>query len=209
MKKALLIALFTCVIGLYAQAQTFTYGAKIAGGIAYQHIKNPEVLSTNDIKTFNIKGVVQMALKHNFSLEGGLGIANKGGIFYQDALTTTVRLTYVELPVELMRKFNFTNLGLFYVGAGGYLARGLSGSIKYETPGIATTDKLKFGKDNDADRLDAGLDFSTGFEFKNHVTFNVGYKLGLNNIASTPQKDTGTSVVRNTEFTVGLGYIFK
>jgi hypothetical protein len=54
-----------------------------------------------------------------------------------------------------------------------------------------------------------GLDFTTGFEFRNHMTFNMGYKLGLNNIESIPQQDAGTSVMRNREFTVGLGYLFK
>lgn len=209
MKKAFLVTLFIAIISINASAQKAVYGIKIAGGIAYQHIENTEVLSTSSIKTFNIKGIMQIPVKNDFWFEGGLGIVGKGGVFYQDALTTTIHVTYLELPVEIMRKFNFTNLGRFYLGAGGYIAHGFGGSLDYETPGTASTDKLRFGKENDVRRYDIGLDFSMGFEFRNRVTFNMGYKPGLNNIASIPQQDTGTSVVRNREFTIGLGYLFK
>ncbi|MDB5032454.1 MAG: outer membrane protein with beta-barrel domain, partial [Mucilaginibacter sp.] len=51
--------------------------------------------------------------------------------------------------------------------------------------------------------------FSTGFEFRNKLTFNLAYSLGINNIASTTQQDSGTSVVKNREFSIGLGYLFK
>lgn len=208
-KKAILAVVIICTIGLGARAQKIIYGAKIAGGFAYQQIKNPEILSTGDIRTFNIKGIAQLPMKHNFWLEAGLGIMGKGGVFYQDALTTTVRTTYLELPLSVMRKFNFTDLGVFYLGAGGYVARGLGGKIDYETPGSKSTDQLKFGKNNDVARYGTGLEFTSGFEFRNQVTFNIGFDLGLNNIASSAQQATATSVVRNREFTVGLGYLLK
>lgn len=209
MKKIVFTLLLFCITCLGANAQKLLFGGKISGGFAYQQIRNPEILSTGDVKTFNIKGIAQLPFKNDFWLEGGLGIVNKGGVFYEDALTTTLHLTYLELPVDLLHKFNFTNLGKFYIGAGGYVARGIGGQIDYETPGVANSDKLKYGKNNDIRRYDTGLDFTTGFEFRNHVTFNLGYKLGLNNIESIPQQDAGTSVMRNREFTIGLGYLLK
>lgn len=209
MKKIFLITLLVCLTGLQSRAQKIIYGAEVAGGIAYQQIRNSEVLSTGIVRTFNFKGVVQMPVLYNLWLESALGVVGKGGVFYQDALTTTIHATYLQVHVNLMRKLNFTDLGVFYLGAGGYLARGINGTIDYETPGTKSTDKLKFGQDNDMRRYDAGLDFMAGFEFRNHLTFNIGYNLGLNNLASAPQKDTGTGVVRNREFTVGLGYLIK
>lgn len=209
MRKMLLMVLITSMVCLVANAQKLVFGGKIDGGAAHQQITGPGILSTGDVKTFNIGGIVQLQLKHGFWLGGELGIANKGGVFYQDALTTTTHITYLELPIHLVRKWNFTNLGKFYVGAGGYLAKGISGNIKYETPGVATTDKLKFGANNDLRRFDTGLDFITGFEFRNRMIFNIGYKLGLNNIGSIPEQDAGISVIKNREFVIGLGYIFK
>jgi hypothetical protein len=209
MKKAIIITLFIVVSGLYANAQKLTYGFKISGGFAYQQIENKEILSTSSITTFNIRGLAQMPLSNRFWLEAGLGIAGKGSRVYNDALTTTTHLTYIEMPVNVVRKFTFTDLGIFYLGAGGYVAYGIGGTLDYETPGTNTADKIKFGKSDDVTRFDTGLNFTSGFEFRNRVTFNMAFALGLNNIASTTQQDTGTSVVRNREFSIGLGYLFK
>ena len=109
----------------------------------------------------------------------------------------------------MIKKFNIPNTGRFFIGAGGYIAMGLKGRLDFETPGSSTSDVIRYGSDNDVKRFDAGISFSTGFELRNKLVFNVGYSLGLNNIASEPQQATGTSVVKNRIFTVGLGYIIK
>ncbi|MFD2145934.1 outer membrane beta-barrel protein [Mucilaginibacter antarcticus] len=139
----------------------------------------------------------------------GVGYVGKGSVVSIDALTTTTLLNYGELTVSALRKLTFTNIGVFYLGVGPYLAMGLNGTLDYETPGSDTKDKLLFGKDNDVMKFDAGLYFTTGFEFRNRVTFNIGYALGLNNIASDPQRGSGTTVVKNREFLIGLGYRFR
>jgi hypothetical protein len=208
-KKITLIVVLIIMAGFYAKAQKITWGAKLSAGFAYQTIKNTDILSTSLIKTLNFRGIGQMPVSTNFWLEGGLGIVGKGSAVNYEALTITTHLTYVEVPLNLLRKFTFTDLGVFYVGAGGYVGMGIGGSLDYETPGSNTSDKIQFGKDDDVTKFDAGLSFTTGFEFRNHVTFNLGYSLGLNNIASTTQQDSGTSVVKNREFLVGLGYLFK
>lgn len=209
MKKVIIITALIGIVCLSASAQKITLGVKVSGGFGYQYIDNKQILSASSIKTFNIRGIAQMPVKNNYWVEAGLGISGKGSVIFDEALTTTTHLTYAELPVNVLRKFTFTDLGVFYVGTGGYLAIGIGGSLDYETPGSNTSDKIGFGKDADATKLDAGLNFSTGFEFRNRVTFNMAFSLGLNNIASTTQQDTGTAVVKNREFSIGLGYLFK
>lgn len=208
-KRSLLIVVLAMFVGLGAKAQKITWGAKLSAGFAYQTIKNTDILSTSLIKTLNFRGVAQMPVSTDFWVEGGLGIVGKGSEVNYEALTFTTNLTYVEVPISLLRKFTFTDLGVFYLGAGGYVGMGIGGKLDYQTPGSDTEDKIKFGKDDDVTKFDAGLSFSTGFEFRNRVTFNLGYSLGLNNIASTTQQDSGTSVVKNREFLIGLGYLFK
>ena len=172
MIKRLLFTGFILLSALFAGAQ-ITYGVKISGGFAYQRIINSDLQSAGSIKTFNIKGIAQMPVKNDFWLEAGLGITGKGSVVNYEALTTTNHLTYAELPVNILRKFNFTDLGIFYLGAGGYVAAGLGGKLDYETPGSSTSDKVRFGNENDARLLDAGLNFTTGFEFRNKLTFMV------------------------------------
>jgi hypothetical protein len=208
-RRLIIIAIVLSWDALLAQAQKIEYGVKVSGGFAYQQVKNKDILSTGSIKTFNLRGIAQMELGKRYWIEGSLGYMGRGSVVYNDALTTTTHLNYGELSVSVLRKLTFTNLGVFYVGAGPYAAMGINGTLDYETPGSDTKDHLKFGKDNDVKRFDAGLNLTTGFEFRNRVTFNIGYALGISNIASVPQQDSGTSVIRNREFLIGLGYRFK
>jgi hypothetical protein len=209
MNKVILITLVLGFGALLAKAQKIEYGVKISGGFAYQQVSNKDVLSVGSIKTFNIRGIVQMPLGMNYWLEGSLGYLGKGSVVSIDALTTTTHLNYGGLSLSAMRKYTFTNIGIFYLAAGPYAALGINGKREYETPGSDTKDNIKFGRDNDARKFDAGLNFTTGFEFRNRVTFNIGYALGLSNIASNPQQESGTSVIRNREFLIGLGYRFR
>jgi hypothetical protein len=208
-KKAIIITVLLGITCMGVSAQKITYGVKVSGGVAYQKVSNRDILSASSVKTFNIRGIAQMPLGKKYWLEGALGYVGKGSVVTFDALTTTTRLNYGELSFSALRKYTFTDLGVFYLGAGPYLAMGINGSLDYKTPGSDTEDKLKFGKENDIRQFDAGLNFTTGFEFRNRVTFNLGFALGLNNIASVPQQDSGTSVIKNREFLVGLGYLFK
>jgi hypothetical protein len=209
MKRISIIAVLLGISALFAHAQKIEYGLKISGGFGYQQIENKDILSTGTIKTFNIRGIAQLPLGKQYWLEGALGYLGKGSRVSIDALTTTTTIKYAELSVSAMRKFNFTNIGVFYLGVGPYLAMGLNGTLNYETPGSETKDKLRFGKDNDIRKFDSGLNFTTGFEFRNKVTFNIGYALGLTNIASNPQRGSGTPIVKNHEFLIGLGYRFR
>ena len=206
-KRLIIVTLFCLAGSLYVNAQVL-FGVKVSGGLAYRQIVDPETISSSSIKTFNARGIAQFYLKNDFWLESGIGIAGKGSIVYRDALTTTTHLTYIEVPVTLLRKFTFTDIGIFYTGVGGYISMGYRGKITYETPGSSTSDFVRFGKDNDFRKFDAGVNILAGFEFKNKLTFNMAYSFGINNIASDPQQDSGITVIRNREFSVGLGYLF-
>jgi hypothetical protein len=210
MAKGLTVLVFLFLIGCTGIKAQVRYGVRMAGGFAFQQVKSSTVRTTGgSVKTFNIYGFAQVPLKNDFWLSGALGIANKGSVVYDDALTTTTHLTYFEIPLSVIKKFAFENTGVFFLGAGGYVAMGWKGRLEYETPGSYTSDVIKYGKDNDVKKIDTGLYFSTGFELRNRLVFNVGYSLGLNNIASLSQQDSGTSVVKNRVFSVGLGYLIK
>jgi len=207
MAKRSIFTLLFLTFCLFAKSQV-RYGFKISGGIASQYIDEFDITSTDIITTFNASGVVELPVKYGFWLQSGLGIAGKGSVLHDAALTTTTHLTYLELPVNILRKFTFTDIGKFYIGAGGYLADGLSGSLFYETPSSNSTDFVRFGNTNDFRHIDFGLNFLTGFELNNKLTFDVEYSRGLNNIASAPQKDTGVNNIKNRVFSLGLGYLF-
>ena len=208
MKKILLLTVLCCLAALL-KAQKIQYGVKVDAGFSNQYDSNNDIISTYYSKTFNITAVAEIPFKNNFWLQTGLGLNNKGGVIIEDALTTTTRITYLTVPLTVMRKFKFPGLGKFYAGAGWYVSRGMSGNFDYETPNSTSNDYIKFGNDNDFRRFDTGANFITGLELQNKLTFNLGYALGVSNIASQTQIDTGTGSVKNRLFTIGLGYIFS
>jgi len=209
MKKLAIIVLMICLVHGYASGQhKVEYGFNIGGGLGIQHVGNNSVILNNSIRTFNANLVVAVPVYKEFFLRTGIGLQNKGTVIAEDALTTTNRITYVEIPVMISRKLEIPTLGKLLLGFGGYVAKGVTGTIDYETPNSSTFDKIAFGDAYDFQRYDAGLSALVGLELNNRLTFDLGYDFGLYNIASQSLKDTGTLNVFNREFTITLGVKF-
>jgi hypothetical protein len=209
MKKLINIIIIICLAQSFTYAQRkIEYGFTIGGGLGIQSIDNSGIISNNSIRTFNARLVVNLPVLDKYYLRTGLGLENKGTIITEDALTTTNKITYYELPVLLMRKYEVPTLGKIIAGIGAYVAMGDSGTLTYETPNSNTSNYVSFGNDNDFLKYDAGISLLTGLQLNNKLTFNLGYDFGLSNIASQSLKDTGYKSVYNREFTVMLGLIF-
>ncbi|MES2279647.1 MAG: outer membrane beta-barrel protein [Bacteroidota bacterium] len=209
MKKLTLIALIVCLAFNYAYAQRkIEYGFTLGGGLGIQHIDNSSILNNNSVRTFNANIVVNIPVLDQYYLRTGLGLANKGTVITEDALTTTNKITYFEIPVLLARKYDVPTLGKIIAGVGGYAAMGSSGTLTYETPNSNTSNNVTFGNENDFKKYDAGLSLLAGLALNNRLTFNLGYDFGLSNIASQPLKDSDYKSVYNREFTITLGLIF-
>jgi len=207
--KKLAFCMAALLICSFAHAQRkFEYGFRIGGGVSTQSTTSPSLLSTQVIRTFNASLVGEYALPRNYSLQASVGVNNKGVTNFEDALTTTNHITYLELTADLLHKFKIPSLGKFLVGAGGYTAVARSGRFDYETPNSTNSDSMAFGNDNDFRKNDAGFNILTGLELNNHLTFNIGYDFGLTNIASQPLKDSGVKSVYNRSVMVGLGLMF-
>lgn len=188
-------------------AQKYGCGFKVGAGFANQYIKNQDIIGTNSIKTFNAGLFGKYYLQHQWLIQGSINIANKGAEITEDAITTTRHITYLDIPVNLVKKVNFPGLGILFVGAGGYAAYALMGRNSYETPNSTTSEKLEFGNDKYLQHYDFGLNATAGLELNNHLLFDLRYGYGLSNLASQPLKDTGTPKIQNRLFTISLGYV--
>lgn len=189
-----------------ANAQKLQYGLRGGLGFASQSITNPDILSTNSITTFNLSATVDFPLKNQFFLQSGLGILGKGVKEYQNTQTNTITLTYLDVPLNLLHKFNLPTLGKIYLGAGPYVSVGLSGNNQIEGVNLTTGTPVRFGNSEDIKKLDYGANFTTGLELNNHLTFNMRYSLGLNNIATELPIDPNTTSIKNRIFMIGLGF---
>ena len=192
---------------MFAQRK-IEYGFNIGGGLGIQAISDPDITLDNSIRTFRVNLIVDIPILKKYYLQSGLSLSNKGTLVDEDALTTTNKITYLELPVFFVRKYNLPTLGKLVAGLGGYVANGINGTINYETPSSSNFNYVAFGNNYDFKKYDGGLSALIGLELDNHLTFNLNYDLGLYNIAPQILINTGTTSIYNREFTVTLGLLF-
>lgn len=203
--------LFLLILFLFADnaswAQHLQFGVRTGLSFATQSIDIPDVISTNSVTTYNISAIIEKPFKNSFYLQSGLGITGKGVIIYENAQTATYKLTYLDIPLNLLYKFNLPGSGKLYVGTGPYLSVGLSGNVQYENTNNTSGQNLGFGNTQDYKRLEGGINFTGGFELNNHLTFNTNYALGISNFATDNPTDN-VSVIKNRVFSVGMGFLF-
>jgi hypothetical protein len=205
-KLVFLLILLICACGV-SFGQDLQFGVRTGLSFASQSIDNPDVISTNSVTTYNLSLIIEKPLKNSFYLQSGLGIIGKGVITYENAQTATYKLTYIDIPLNLLYKFNLRGTGKLYVGAGPYLSVGLSGNVQFENTNNTSGESLAFGNSQDYKRLEGGVNLAGGFELNNHLTFNTNYALGISNIATDDPTDPVT-VIKNRVFSVGLGFLF-
>lgn len=120
--------------------------------------------------------------------------------------------SYLELPLLLSYRYNFSEDWGWRVNLGPYLAYGLGGKAKWDD---GDKEKLfgeqKYGnnKYTNLKRLDIGLMFGTSVTYKNFL-LEVGYQVGLTNINKDlfwDQNDNRASV-KNSGVYIQLGYNF-
>jgi hypothetical protein len=209
MKKILFLSLVIALLSTYAHAQRkIQYGFNMGGGLGIQDIDNSGVISNSAIRTFNAEAVVYIPVLKKYYVRTGLAYENKGTTIVEDALTTTNKISYIELPFTLTRKYEIPTLGKLIGGVGGYFAMGDNGTITYETPNSINSNYITFGDDQDFLKYDAGIKVIAGLELNNRLTFNLAYDFGLSNIASQSLKDAGYNSIYNRQFLITLGLLF-
>jgi len=203
MRRLLFSLIFISFVFTSVKAQNLQYGLRAALGFASQSLDNATILSTNSVTTYSLSAYVDLPFK-KFFIQPGLSLVGKGVKQYQEAQTNTITLTYLDIPVTAIYKFNLRTLGKVYIGAGPYASLGLSGTNQVESVSIISGSDVKFGNAEDYRKIDLGVNFAGGIELNNHLTFNMRYALGLNNIASDADLDAKS--VKNRIFTIGLGF---
>lgn len=208
MKKIVLVAIVVC-FSVAAFGQT-TFGVKAGPDFSSLSMK------TNGAK-ISSKGLigVQAGVYANISaasqlvVQPALMYSGKGGKYDLGAGDMqTQRLHYLVLPIDLLFTPEMPDgSGSWFVGAGPYLAYGISGKISDDNPsGSSSVDPFKdYGGGAALKRFDAGADVQVGYEMASGFNFGLSADLGLMNLASSGNQQ-GTA--HNTSFAVLLGYTF-
>jgi hypothetical protein len=215
MKKLVMAA----AIGLFsfpALAQNMTVNAGkttfgIRAGVNFQNI-NGKNMDGGDLENHILTGFhggvnAEVPVGTGFYVQPGLLYSLKGA--ESENSVNKVHLSYVELPVNLVYK-PILGTGNMVLGFGPYAALGVGGNVEFN----GNKTDVEFVSEYDSSipapqfkKFDAGANFLAGYEFANHLSFQLNAQLGLVNI--NPQVSSNDkSKLKNTGFGVSLGYRF-
>ena len=125
------------------------------------------------------------------------------GVFYAmngHGDNNTTNINAVEVPVNLMFKFQMRDRSYLFVGAGPFVGYNISGTEAEGTfrIGSANTDNIK--------ALDYGIGANLGYELKCGLFFRARYQWGLANLQ--PQSNSYISTINSESYGIQVGYFF-
>ncbi|NGM63075.1 PorT family protein [Sphingobacterium sp. SGG-5] len=219
MKKILLSLGAACLLAVGAQAQV-SYGIKAGvnlGKYATSSSGDEVELDDEGVKlnpSFYVTGYADINVAPNFSIQPGISLQGKGQkakIEEEGAsFTSTRNVMSIEIPVNAVYYIPTGDAGSVFLGAGPYVGYAISGKDKWKGTFEGETetedDKIDFsGDDKDMKAFDAGVNFLAGYKLANGFLINVGYGLGLTNLAPDNDFDIKSS---NRVLSFGVGFQF-
>lgn len=200
MKKIILSAVVAIAFATVSQAQ-LRVGVKAGGSLDNQRINVTEssIYSSDNLRGYQAGLVGELPLGGNFYLQPQVLFSRKGAMHLSStgADNIKVRMSYVEMPVNVLYKFNLP-FGKIFAGAGGAFSYGVGGKEIQ----AGQTNKI-YGKGrSDWKREDISLTFTTGIEFDNGFFASFNSQKGLRDI----HKSDGVSI-KNKSISVSVGYM--
>ena len=147
-----------------------------------------------------------------WSLKSGLFFNSKGYMTKRKGYKTTIRPTYMEIPIMAAINLPITENVKFVVNAGPYIAIGIGG--KYKQHWDSGDDGKVFSGDNGVDammnRFDLGLQYGVGVELAERYLISLNGQNGFINPFNRDQinKDGDKISPKHMTFAISVGYIF-
>ena len=241
MKRFLLVAV--CAIGTLAASaqkteaspvffstekadQGVTFGLRVGLNFANVSAKSGRVGLELDSRTaFHVGVVTDIPIVKSLYVQTGLFLQSKGATYngsflFWDDVELSGSPLYLEIPLLLSYRCDFTDAVQLQVNFGPYFAYGIGGKMKittwdeYNNSESASydfyDDELElFGEDSKFNRFDCGLQIGAGFTFAKHYYVGFAYEFGLTNMIDQPhvRKDDKYSM-KNSNWMLGIGYNF-
>lgn len=196
MKKLLAIV---CSTILFTTAKSQIY---IQAGVNLSNITTTQPSQTQkniSLTTFNAGVLDRFNIKGPLCFETGLLFEGKGSkarinLSGEDAYTASFDPFYLEVPANLVYRFNFPKRKKLFIDAGPYIAMGIFGQTKSNGNiggvTIKNTTSINFSSANaneddvaysDLNRFDYGINVGAGLDLRT-VLFKVNYGIGLSQL---------------------------
>jgi hypothetical protein len=230
MKKVIILAslFISNTLMLQAQSTTIKSGGTsfgIRAGVNFTNINGKDIndnkLENDMLTSFHVGINLEIPLGPQFYFQPGLLFTQKGAKnvvpFTGETVTSTISLSYIEMPLNLLFKPALVG-GHLLLGFGPYVARGIAGKYTLDLNGNDVNRDVKYQspvKSNDPEDVvyikpwDAGANLLFGYEFGNKISLQANAQLGLTKI--NPEYEGVSNDKRsakNTGFGLSLGYRF-
>ena len=228
MKK--LLTLIVLLAGLATSASALEYEPE--SGLTFQGLFGLNMsnfrgsfIDTSVKPSFNagVRGEYMLPNCKGVFVNFGLNYTMKGAKSDAPGGTLKARAGYVEIPLHVGYRYNFSDLLGVYADFGPYFALGVNGkSIKdYETDSMDDVTMRFFRKLNgefgDIQRFDSGLGCRVGAEYDNHHSLTFGFDWGLTDMFTDkfrksysldPTHTVSLDKMKNFNASITYGYRF-
>lgn len=213
---------------LLAISQTFAQGTEnskisfgILGGLNMQNLNGKDMdgdkLENDMIVGYHVGVNVQIPVAPEFYFQPGLMLSTKGAENKGDLLTSTYKLSYIELPLNFVYKALLGN-GYFMLGFGPYLAYGIGGKATIKGGPATLESDIEFQSEVESgDPLtttyfkpfDAGANIFFGYELSAGLFLQLNAQLGMLDINPDDKRFPDNDLsIKNTGFGLSVGYRF-
>lgn len=153
---------------------------------------------------FSVGAGVHLPLSGGLYVKPGLYYQMLGGSSEEASITSTTRLHYLTIPVNLGYRLALSEqAGALFAEAGPYVGYALAGSMNVEgLPGGDASHDIEFGSESlEMNAFDWGFNFGLGYETPWGIYVKGGYGLGLGNLSNVTDAN-----LTNRGWRIGLGY---
>lgn len=183
MRKSLIIILFFLSASVDAQTKIGLRAGMNFSSILFKDYK-PEKKMLNRV---NLGTIIGIPLDENWSVYTGPYYSGKGVVHGRTGSTGridsfTIRLNYIELPINIAYKFNEGRPNRLGIAGGPYIAYGFNGEMRTINSSRPPTTHLHKKETDQYKRLELGFNFTTLFEINNRYGLRVDYSRSLTNI---------------------------
>lgn len=193
----------------------------VLGGVNFQNLNGKDFdgskLENDMIIGFHAGVNAQIPIAPQFYFQPGLLFSTKGAKTVDGAITSTLNLSYVELPLNVVYKAMLGN-GYFMLGFGPYAGYGITGKSKVDGLGTTVESDVEFKSTvelNDpvstvyVKAFDAGGNIFAGYELASGIFLQFNTQFGMLSINPDDKRfPEGETAVKNTGFGVSAGYRF-
>lgn len=201
MKKILSIMAVIAIATQTTLAQQKTSFGVTAGAISSNYSAKDDEFSLDlDSKVGFTFGILSnIPISRSLSFQPAINYVQKGCSAEDGGVKTTLKLNYLELPLNFVYNTPGEN-GHFFIGAGPTVSYGIAAKVKEGD----SEEKLHFGS-NDGDDVkpfEVGANILMGYQTASGFNIAANYNRGLNNISVD-----GSTKEHNYYFGLRLGYM--